>query len=233
MTCPPTESLARRAPYGEVPPKCFSRARRGIIALGSVRLHPLDKRHDRPWPADGGSVRALQPTPNLGPADGVSQTSTPPPTTVLVTLAAPGRNPTDITLPTVGSEGAGGGERDDAMPAGTSASVTAVAELAPTDGGACGSHEVSMNQTPSRKAASAAVASDTIPRRPVIQGMTPSDNTPEPEKTQSDVQGNLPLYLFGCTMVTGGLFRVPLGIIFVSKGFDEMQAGLSGGETLV
>ena len=61
---------------------------------------------------------------NLGPADGVSQTSTASPTSVLITLAAAGRNPTDITLPTVGSEGTGGGEGDDAIPGGTGTSVT-------------------------------------------------------------------------------------------------------------
>ena len=45
---------------------------------------------------------------NDGPNDGVSQTSTASPTSVLVTLAAAGRNPTDITIPTVGGEGSGG-----------------------------------------------------------------------------------------------------------------------------
>ena len=54
---------------------------------------------------------------NLGRADGVSQTSTASPTSVLVTLAAAGRNPTDITLPTVGSQGGGGDEEDDAAAA--------------------------------------------------------------------------------------------------------------------
>jgi hypothetical protein len=45
---------------------------------------------------------------NDGPTDGVSQTATAPPTSVLTTLAAAGRNPTDIMLPTFGSEGSGG-----------------------------------------------------------------------------------------------------------------------------
>ena len=43
-----------------------------------------------------------------------SRASAPPsPTTVLVTLAAAGRNPTDITLPTVGSEASGDDDEDD------------------------------------------------------------------------------------------------------------------------
>ena len=52
---------------------------------------------------------------NDGPDDSVSHTSTSQPTTVLVTLAALGRNPTDITIPTqAGSEGSGGDDDDDA-----------------------------------------------------------------------------------------------------------------------
>ncbi len=88
---------------------------------------------------------------NLGPTDGVSQTSTASPTSVLVTLAA-GRNPTDITLPTVGSEGAGGDEEDDAVaassgttdaaasPSSSSASVssTATASAGSSGGGSSG-----------------------------------------------------------------------------------------------
>jgi hypothetical protein len=53
---------------------------------------------------------------NDGPTDGVSQTATAPPTSVLVTLAAAGRNPTDILIPTqAGTEGASGGEGGDAV----------------------------------------------------------------------------------------------------------------------
>jgi hypothetical protein len=51
---------------------------------------------------------------NNGPTDGVSQTATSPPTSVLVTLAAAGRNPTDILIPTqAGSEGPGGDDDED------------------------------------------------------------------------------------------------------------------------
>ncbi len=58
---------------------------------------------------------------NDGPDDGVSHTSTSQPTSVLVTLAAAGRNPTDITIPTqAGTEGSGGDdEEDDAAGSGT------------------------------------------------------------------------------------------------------------------
>jgi hypothetical protein len=46
---------------------------------------------------------------NNGPTDGVSQTATSPPTSVLVTLAAAGRNPTDILIPTqAGTDGDSG-----------------------------------------------------------------------------------------------------------------------------
>ena len=50
---------------------------------------------------------------NDGPDDGVSQTSTAPPTSVLGTLAAAGRNPTDITIPTVGGDAIDGGDGGD------------------------------------------------------------------------------------------------------------------------
>jgi hypothetical protein len=46
---------------------------------------------------------------NNGPTDGVSQTAAAPPTSVLTTLAAAGRNPTDILIPTqAGTDGSGG-----------------------------------------------------------------------------------------------------------------------------
>ena len=51
---------------------------------------------------------------NNGPTDGVSQTATAPPTSVLVTLAAAGRNPTDILIPTqAGTDGSGGDDDED------------------------------------------------------------------------------------------------------------------------
>ena len=55
---------------------------------------------------------------NQGGFDEVSRSAPPDPATVLFTLAAAGRNPADITLPTAGSEGSGGGD-DDAVVAGT------------------------------------------------------------------------------------------------------------------
>ena len=62
---------------------------------------------------------------NYGAADGVSPfRGAPNPTATLITLAAAGRNPTDITIPTIGSEGSGGGGDDDAIVGGTSSSST-------------------------------------------------------------------------------------------------------------
>jgi hypothetical protein len=47
---------------------------------------------------------------NTGTSDGVSRGAAPSPTDTLVALAAAGRNPADITLPTQGSEASGSGE---------------------------------------------------------------------------------------------------------------------------
>jgi hypothetical protein len=43
------------------------------------------------------------------PPDGVAHTALQPATAILTALAAAGRNPTDITLPTVGAQGGGSG----------------------------------------------------------------------------------------------------------------------------
>jgi hypothetical protein len=83
---------------------------------------------------------------NLGPTDGVSQTATAAPTAVLVTLAAAGRNPTDITIPTAGSEGSGEEEGD-----GLAGGASPGDEFAPTGdepGGTPGTHEVSGEPPP-------------------------------------------------------------------------------------
>ena len=64
---------------------------------------------------------------NTGPDDGVSHTSTSQPTSVLVTLAAAGRNPTDITIPTqAGTEGSGGDDEEDAAAGGGSVAFAAM-----------------------------------------------------------------------------------------------------------
>ncbi len=75
---------------------------------------------------------------NLGPDDGVSQTSTASPTSVLVTLAAAGRNPTDITLPTVGSQAGGGGDEEDDAAASPSSSSTPASSTATASAGSSG-----------------------------------------------------------------------------------------------
>ncbi len=99
---------------------------------------------------------------NLGPDDGVSQTSTASPTSILVTLAAAGRNPTDITLPTVGSQGGGGDEEDDAVaassgttdaaagPSSSSASVssTTTASVGLSGGGSSGAPDPAGESSP-------------------------------------------------------------------------------------
>jgi hypothetical protein len=79
---------------------------------------------------------------NNGPTDGVSQTATSPPTSVLVTLAAAGRNPTDILIPTqAGTDGSGGDDDEDqaSAPAATG-SASAAGEDEPTDDDEEGSH---------------------------------------------------------------------------------------------
>jgi hypothetical protein len=60
---------------------------------------------------------------NQGAPDGVSRSAPQSPTDTLIALAAAGRNPTDITLPTAGSEGSGGGD-EDAVVGGTGSAST-------------------------------------------------------------------------------------------------------------
>ena len=81
---------------------------------------------------------------NKGPTDGVSQTATAPPTSVLITLAAAGRNPTDILIPTqAGSEGSSGEDNEDQAPAPGAPESNAAAgtsEPEPADDEEGGSH---------------------------------------------------------------------------------------------
>jgi hypothetical protein len=82
---------------------------------------------------------------NDGPTDGVSQTATAPPTSVLVTLAAAGRNPTDILIPTqAGTDGSGGDDDEDDAARGRSA-YGDVTFTATEDGEDDKSHEVSSS----------------------------------------------------------------------------------------
>ncbi len=76
---------------------------------------------------DEKAVALGNPAQNAGPTDGVSQTATASPTSGLVVLAAAGRNPTDITLPTLGSEASGGGDEEDEAVAGLSGTNDAAA----------------------------------------------------------------------------------------------------------
>ena len=94
---------------------------------------------------------------NAGPDDGVSHTSTVLPTSVLVTLAAGGRNPTDITIPTqAGTEGSSGEEEEDAAADGGT--------FAAMDEPATGGHEVSSESPVSEgaKAFGASLFSNTF-----------------------------------------------------------------------
>ena len=61
---------------------------------------------------------------NQGPPDGVSRSAPPSPTATLTALAAAGRNPTDLTIPTVGSQ-AGGSGGDSPDTAGTTVTASA------------------------------------------------------------------------------------------------------------
>jgi hypothetical protein len=81
---------------------------------------------------------------NDGPTDGVSQTATAPPTSVLVTLAAAGRNPTDILIPTqAGTEGSGGDDDDEDDDVAGGGSATSAGTFQATDDEEDdGSHEV-------------------------------------------------------------------------------------------
>ncbi len=83
---------------------------------------------------------------NVGPTDGVSQTATATPTSVLVTLATAGRNPTDILIPTAGSEAAGGVHILDTHTGGGSAAGGTTAG-AMDDPPAAGSHLVDSSRT--------------------------------------------------------------------------------------
>jgi hypothetical protein len=70
--------------------------------------------------------------------DGVSTSAAPAPTATLVALAAAGRNPTDIAIPTIGSEGSGGGGGDDDAITGGPSSVSAVGSSSATQSNASG-----------------------------------------------------------------------------------------------
>ena len=84
---------------------------------------------------------------NQGPPDGVSRSAPPSPTAVLTALAAAGRNPTDLTIPTVGSQagGSGGDSPDTAGTTVTAASGGITADGTGSGGGgdgtSSGSHE--------------------------------------------------------------------------------------------
>ena len=164
---------------------------------------------------------------NSGPDDGVSQTATSPPTSVLVTLAAAGRNPTDILIPTqAGTEGSGGDDEDDDVAGG--GTFRALAE-----GGddKPSSHEVSMNAE--RNPPTAATPKPVVDKTgPVDQGMKPEYNTPNPPNTSS-CEGNPIQFLVGCSMVTGAVLSGPFAPLVALKGLDEMQAGISGKGTIV
>ena len=80
-------------------------------------------------------------------------------------MAAPGRNPTDITIPTIGSEGSGGGDDDDAIVGGLSSDSTggssSAAQSAPNDNGSgteVASAASSSSTTPSSTSASTAAS---------------------------------------------------------------------------
>ncbi len=84
------------------------------------------------------------------PADGVSRDAAPDPAATLVALAAIGRNPTDITIPTlVGSEGSGGGAAP-AVVLGTRTATSSSTGATKTTGTDSGSHGASGhgNQPP-------------------------------------------------------------------------------------
>ena len=98
---------------------------------------PLDPLVD-PFGPGTGDLGPADAVPTFGPLfypdtnrmvgtanDGVSRSDPPAPTATLVALAAAGRNPADITIPTIGSEGSGGGgEDDDAIAGGPSSGST-------------------------------------------------------------------------------------------------------------
>ena len=84
---------------------------------------------------------------NQGPPDGVSRSAPPSPTATLTALAAAGRSPTDLTIPTVGSQagGSGGDSPDTAGTTVTAASGGITADGTGSGGGgdgtSSGSHE--------------------------------------------------------------------------------------------
>ena len=81
---------------------------------------------------------------NQGPPDGVSRSAPPSPTAVLTVLAAAGRNPTDLTIPTVGSQagGSGGDSPDSAVTTVTASPGGITADGTGSGGGSAnGSHE--------------------------------------------------------------------------------------------
>jgi hypothetical protein len=153
--------------------------------------------------------------------------ATAPPTSVLVTLAAAGRNPTDILIPTqAGTEGSGGDDEDDDVAGGMTVSALAAGGDDKPSG-----HEVSMNAE--RKPPTVATPKPVVDEPgPVDHGMTKEQNRAIPPKTIS-CEGNPIQFLIGCSMVSGAVLAGPLAPFVALKGLDEMQAGISGKGTIV
>jgi hypothetical protein len=147
---------------------------------------------------------------------------------VLFTLAAAGRNPTDILIPTqAGTEGSGGDddEDDDVAGGATFSALATGGDDKPS------SHEVSMNAE--RKPPTVATPMPVVDEpRPVDQGMKKEQNRAIPPKTIS-CEGNPIQFLIGCSMVSGAVLAGPLAPFVALKGLDEMQAGISGKGTIV
>ena len=103
---------------------------------------------------------------NTGSSDGVSRNGPQDPTAQLVALAAPGRNPSDITIPVLaGSEGSGGGGDEDDEEEGGSGGQGSPVVQAPQNQ----SKDMRMNQQRSRARVKAPPPSS----QPKVSGMTP------------------------------------------------------------
>ena len=87
-----------------------------------LRLDPLDQRRHTFRPPPRGGLVGGQHGPRPGRLDGVSRSAPPSPSNNLVALAAAGRDPADITIPTVGSKGDAGSSSSSGTSGSTSGS---------------------------------------------------------------------------------------------------------------
>ena len=148
-----------------------------------------------PYGVDGGDLGPAEEFPSFAlvyhpdtnrmigiASDGVSRSGPPAPTATLIALAAAGRNPTDITIPTIGSEGSGDDEGDgggDAIVAGGSTAGQSSTSASESSGDGSGTQVASAGAAsrPTGSSTTATAATSASASGPTAESGTSSDGT--------------------------------------------------------